>query len=61
MSAIPFTLYQEIMNDIAPAEIEDMDVTIKLSVLGLVMSLMNLIFPSLVESFMKKDCLVRMN
>ena len=29
MSAIPFTLYQEIMNDIAPAEIEDIDVTIK--------------------------------
>ena len=28
--AIPFTLYQEIMNDIAPAEIEDIDVTIKL-------------------------------
>ena len=24
MSAIPFTLYQEIMDDIAPAEIEDM-------------------------------------
>ena len=23
-SAIPFTLYQEIMNDIAPAKIEDM-------------------------------------
>ena len=23
VSAIPFTLYQEIMNDIAPAEIED--------------------------------------
>ena len=31
VSAIPFTLYQEIMNDIAPAEIEDIDVTIKLS------------------------------
>ena len=30
-SAIPFTLYQEIMNDIAPAEIEDIDVTIKLA------------------------------
>ena len=29
--AIPFTLYQEIMNDITPAEIEDMDVTIKLA------------------------------
>jgi hypothetical protein len=28
--AIRFTLYQEIMNDIAPAEIEDIDVTIKL-------------------------------
>ena len=28
-SDIPFTLYQEIMNDIAPAEIEDIDVTIK--------------------------------
>ena len=31
MSAIPFTLYQEIMNDIAPTEIEDIDVTIKLA------------------------------
>ena len=31
MSAIPLTLYQEIMNDIAPAEIEDIDVTIKLA------------------------------
>ena len=31
MSAIPFTLYQEIMNDIAPAEIEDIGVTIKLA------------------------------
>ena len=29
VSAIPFTLYQEIMNDIAPAEIEYIDVTIK--------------------------------
>jgi hypothetical protein len=29
--AIPFTLYKEIMNDIAPAEIEDIDVTIKLA------------------------------
>ena len=31
VSAIPYTLYQEIMNDIAPAEIEDIDVTIKLA------------------------------
>ena len=31
VSAIPFTLYQEIMNDIAPAEIEDIDGTIKLA------------------------------
>ena len=31
MSAISFTLYQEIMNDIAPADIEDIDVTIKLA------------------------------
>ena len=31
VSAIPFTLYQEIMNDIAPAKIEDIDVTIKLA------------------------------
>ena len=31
VSAIPFTLYQEIINDIAPAEIEDIDVTIKLA------------------------------
>ena len=31
VSAIPFTLYQEIMNDIASAKIEDIDVTIKLA------------------------------
>ena len=31
VSAIPFSFYQEIMNDIAPAEIEDIDVTIKLA------------------------------
>ena len=31
MSVIPFTFYQEIMNDIASAEIEDIDVTIKLA------------------------------
>ena len=31
VSAIPYTLYQEIMNDIAPAEIEEIDVTIKLA------------------------------
>ena len=31
VSAIPFTLYEEIRNDIAPAEIEDIDVTIKLA------------------------------
>ena len=31
MGAIPFTLYQEIINDIAPTEIEDIDVTIKLA------------------------------
>jgi hypothetical protein len=31
MSAIPISLYQEIMDDIAPAEIEDIDVTIKLA------------------------------
>ena len=121
-SAIPYTLYQEIMKDISPAELEEKDVTIKLanrdtitplgivrdvevlcgkikyptdflvlgspqddfcpiifgrpflntvnakidvrnklSVLVLVMSLMSLIFPSLVESFMKRNCLVRMN
>ena len=30
VSAIPYTLYKEIMHDIAPAEIEDIDVTIKL-------------------------------
>ena len=28
VSAIPYTLYQEIMNDIAPAKIEDIDVNI---------------------------------
>lgn len=31
VSAISYTLYQEVMNDIAPAEIEDIDVTIKLA------------------------------
>ena len=31
VSAIPYTLYLEIMNDIAPAEIEYIDVTIKLA------------------------------
>ena len=31
VSAIPYTLYPEITNDIAPAEIEDIDVTIKLA------------------------------
>ena len=30
-SAIPYTLYKEIMHDIAPAGIEDIDVTIKLA------------------------------
>ena len=30
-SAIPICLYKEIMHDIAPAEIEDIDVTIKLA------------------------------
>ena len=28
-SAIPFSLYQEVMNEIAPCEIEDIDVTIQ--------------------------------
>ena len=31
VSAIPYSLYKEIMNDIAPAEIEDIVVTIKLA------------------------------
>ena len=31
VSAIPYTLYQEIMKDIAPAELEDIDVTTKLA------------------------------
>ena len=31
VSVIPFTLYQEITNDIAPTEIEDINVTIKLA------------------------------
>ena len=31
VSSIPYSIYQEIMNDIAPAEIEDIDVTIKLA------------------------------
>ena len=29
--AIPYSLYEEIMHDIAPVEIEDIDVTIKLA------------------------------
>ena len=31
MSAIPFSLYQEMKDEIAPAEIEGIDVTIKLA------------------------------
>ena len=31
ISATPFTLYQEVMHDIAPIEIEDIDVSIKLA------------------------------
>ena len=31
VSAIPYTLYQEIIKYIAPAELEDIDVTIKLA------------------------------
>ena len=31
VSVITFTLYKEIMNDITPTEIEDIDVTIKLA------------------------------
>ena len=31
VSVIPYTLYQEIMNDIAPTKLEDIDVTIKLA------------------------------
>ena len=31
-SALPHSLYKEIMHDIAPAEIEDIDVTIKLAI-----------------------------
>ena len=31
LSAIPFTLYQKIMNDIAPGKIQGIDVTIKLA------------------------------
>jgi len=30
VGSIPFSLYQEVMNDIAPIEIEDIDVTIML-------------------------------
>ena len=30
-SAIPFSLYNEIMHDIAPAELEEIDVTVKLA------------------------------
>ena len=31
VSAIPFSLYKEIMHDIVPAELEGIDVTIKLA------------------------------
>ena len=31
VGAIPFSLYQEIKDEIAPAEIEDIDITIKLA------------------------------
>ena len=31
VNAIPYTLYEEIMKDIAPTEIEEIDVTIKLA------------------------------
>ena len=31
VSAIPYTLYQEIIKDIAPTELEDIDVSIKLA------------------------------
>ena len=31
-SAIPISLYNEIMHDVAPAELEDIDVTIKLAI-----------------------------
>ena len=31
ISAIPFSLYQEVMHDISPAKIEEIDVTIKLA------------------------------
>ena len=31
ISAIPFSLYQEVMHDISPVEIEEIDVTIKLA------------------------------
>ena len=31
VSAIPYTLYEEILKDISPAEIEEIDVTIKLA------------------------------
>ena len=30
-SAIPYDLYKEIMHDIAPVELEDIDVTIKVA------------------------------
>ena len=33
LSAIPFTLYQEIMNDIAPAEIEDINIMLLFNLL----------------------------
>ena len=31
ISVIPFSLYQEVMHDISPVEIEEIDVTIKLA------------------------------
>ena len=52
-SAIPHPLYKEIMHDIAPAEIEEIDVTIKLAI--------EILFHQLGLLEMLKSCVGKLN
>ena len=52
-SAIPFSLYEEIMHDIAPAELEDIDVIIKLPI--------EILFHHLGLLEMLKSCVGKLN
>ena len=52
-SAIPHSLYEEIMHDIAPAEIEDIDVTIKLQI--------EILFHQLGLLEMSRSCVGKLN